>query len=171
MIDSGQTKLTAIRFPGRFLKTIEFPYEKAALIVALQFATTIFEGIGVVTLVPLFELMAAGDIDSMTDQSRLWTMVANIFEWFGFPLTLYSLVAMLLLVVICRQSTKAITQIYYSTVRNVCTRDTRVLGFSRALAAGIAYHDACSTGDLVNDFVTETERGDGRDLWRRIFYR
>ena len=162
MTDTAPVRLAELSYPGRFLRTVGFPYGKAALIIAFQFATTIFEGAGVATLIPLFELTAAGgDVAAMTEQSRLWTMVADLFDRLGLPLKLYSLLTVLFLLVLCRQGLKAVTQIYYSKVQNECIRDARVLGFSRALAARIGYHDDSVTGDIVNDLITDMERAMG----------
>jgi ABC-type multidrug transport system fused ATPase/permease subunit len=69
--------------------------------------------------------------------------------------------AVLFVVVLIRQCLKATTQIYYSKTQNECIRDVRVLGFSRALGAQIAYHDRAATGEMVNDLITDTERAMG----------
>ncbi len=162
MTASAQASLSELEYPGRFLRTVDFPFGKAAIIVALQFVTTVFEGAGVATLIPLFELTAAGgDVAAMTEQSRLWTLAAAAFERVGLPMTVYSLMALLFLVVVLRQGFKAVTQIYYSKVQNECIRDARVLGFSRALAARIGYHEDGAAGDLVNDLITDMERAMG----------
>jgi ABC-type multidrug transport system fused ATPase/permease subunit len=151
-----------IHSPRRFLNTIGFPYPKAALIIVLQMVTTVFEGAGVATLIPLFELTAAGgDPGSMVDQSRLWQMTTRIFDALHLPLSTYSLMAALFLIVVCRQALKAITQIYYSSVQNRCIRDARILGFSAAMNACVEYHDKNATGDIVNDLLTDLERALG----------
>ena len=112
----------------QFLIQIEFPYRNAGVIVVLQIGMTIFEGAGVATLIPLFELIAAGGNPSnLVDESRIWQVTADVFEKLHLPLSVYTLCGALFGLVLFRQLFKAATQIYYSTVNNRCIRDEQAL--------------------------------------------
>jgi len=130
-----------------------------AALLALTLATTIFEGMGIALLLPIGQLMMNdGDVASLIAESRVWGILADVFDFVGVELGLASLMVCAFVLMLFRQALVYVRAIYNVTVQETVIRRTRDLGFRRYHGASAQYLDQVPSGSMVNEFTTELGR-------------
>jgi ABC-type multidrug transport system fused ATPase/permease subunit len=145
----------------RFLdnaRTLGFRKRWLATIVALQIGATLFEALGVASIVPALELMrSSASIDRLAETSQGWNVILNIASALGVPVGLGLVLALAYCAIVVRQGFLYIQSIYSAFVLNRLIMTLRQRGLKAFLSAGEAVRSASATGEVVNDLTTELQ--------------
>src|SRR5687767_1383629 len=86
----------------RYLKLVRT--KEVVLLLVLTVLGTLFEGVSIAMLLPLLEFIESGkNVESLREQSQLWQWIVDYHSWAGVGVTLLSLMATVLILVIFRQ--------------------------------------------------------------------
>ena len=144
---------------ARAVRSLGFKRRTAITLVLLHLSATVFEGLGISSLMPAFQYInAGGDIAELTAGSRLWRWITDTCGALGIQVNLPVLLATSFLCLLLRQVTVYIQLLYSAAVHRRITRDVRDEGFARYLRADLGYQERQKHGNLVNDLTTDLER-------------
>jgi len=80
--------------------------------------TTLLESFGVAMILPLIDFIQSdGAIENLSERSRMWQALTEGFGFFGIPINLISLSAIILLLVLLRQCFQYVTTIRMAVIR------------------------------------------------------
>lgn len=131
-------------------------------ILVLNLGSVVFEGLGVGIFLPILQYMNNnGDITKLTADSRLWRVLAEVFNTMHLPLTFAALLITAFLFLLVRQAFLFARLLLVGTVQFEFIRRTRDVAFQRFLSADLAYHDKVRSGRIVNEMTTELARAVG----------
>lgn len=133
-----------------------------ALILVLQFASVLFEGIGIGMFLPILELITSGrEPADLAADSALWRVLVDAFQVIGLEPTLGPLLGAAFLAFLLRQAFMAAKLLSLNTVKFTFMRDVRRQAFGKFLAADLAFHDRVSPGEFTNELTTELTNATG----------
>jgi ABC-type multidrug transport system fused ATPase/permease subunit len=133
----------------------------ALAVLGLKALATLAEGFGVAMLVPVFELAderASGAAATDQERSAIWNAVARVVEALGLPMSVEVLLVAIVVMVILRQGLVYAHRVYLVAAQQRMVAALREEGIDACFAARLDYHDAHSTGAIVNDLAQETQR-------------
>ncbi len=129
-----------------------------AALLALHLFATVFEGIGLGILLPVFQFMqAGGDVGALAAESELWRRVVAAYAAVGLEVTLPVLLLTSFLCILARQGFVFVRLIFTARARHTLTQNIRQTGFQGFLGTSLAYCEHESAGEIVNDLTTATE--------------
>ena len=131
-----------------------------ALLVALQFAGTVFEGVGLGAIIPILHLLS-GNRDQLAAPSSdpILGAIQNVFAALGLPLTLGFLLIAVVALLVFRQLFLFLRTVVQGKIQEQLKRNLRDLLFTRYMRVDLAYHDRETSGALINAMTTETQIG------------
>tara|TARA_B100000676_G_scaffold289487_1_gene322073 strand:+ start:707 stop:2551 length:1845 start_codon:yes stop_codon:yes gene_type:complete len=134
----------------------------AGTVLLLKALATVFEGVGVAMLVPVFEVAGTGgERADLAERPEIVGYIDRLFEAVGVEMTFESLLLATAVLVILRQITTYVHRVYFVAAQQRMTAILRERGVAASFAAHISYHDETPTGHIVNDLVTESQRAVG----------
>lgn len=126
-----------------------------AALLGFYLLATVFEGIGLGILLPVFQyVQAAGDLAALSADSELWRRIIAAYAAVGLPVTLPVLLATSFLSIVVRQGFVYVRLVYTARARHSLTQNIRHIGFQRFLRTRLNYHEGESQGAIVNDLTT-----------------
>ena len=139
------------------LRLVRFNYPKAVLLVLLNTSHVVFEGVSVAMLLPIFELfIGGGDPAALETPSLFWRALNEGFAYLNLDVSLRTMLGVTFCTIIARQLFKFAAAVFRAKLRNNYIRDAQVAIISSVFGADMAYFDHVSTGDLINDLVSES---------------
>lgn len=137
-------------------RELGFSQFTAATIIALNLLSTIFELLGLSMLMPVFQFMRTeGDIGGLTDSSRLWEILVDIYRFVGLEVTLPALLVTSFVFLLSRQVFVYSRQLFIAHSRENLVWRVRNEAFRRYFEADSAYHDRVLRGEIINSLTTE----------------
>lgn len=125
-------------------------------ILSFQFIAVIFEGIGLGMFVPILQyIQSDGDTVALAADSQIWTRLITVFDTFGAPVNLVTLLSVSFSMFAIRQVFQYFQYLYTNKVRFSIMRDNRQQAFSLFLNARLSFHDTIKTGNFVNELTLE----------------
>ena len=144
----------------RAARSLGIKRRTGVVLVLLHLTSTVFESVGISTLMPAFQYInAGGDVAALTADSRLWQWITHTYGVLGIHINLAVLLATSFLCILLRQVARYLQLVYAAAVRRRIIRDVRNEGFAQYLRADLIYQESQKRGDLVNDLTTDLERG------------
>lgn len=132
---------------------------RAGLFVSLALLAAFFEGFGLAMFLPLLQFIESqGDVATLADGSRTWTVLISVFQAARVPITLMSLVIMVLSLIMCRVLCMYFRKIYTAWLTHQVLHSTRTSIFSACLRSTYSFLDSLNTGHLINLATTEALR-------------
>ena len=128
----------------------------AAVLLAIELATVLFEFGGVAMLIPAFQFMQNnGDIGVLVQKGGYWLVLVRAFEFSGLALNLATLLLVTFSLFLLRQ-TLVYTRLLYSVwVRQNLAHTLRDNMFAGYLRARNSYHQQVSQGAFINELTIE----------------
>ena len=144
--------------PGFFknVRSIGYRWSWICILLALQGATILFEGVSMGAILPVLQVIeTGGDIEPLRESSRLWKYLITITATLNIPLSLASLLGGIFVLILCRQLLIYIREVYSAGVQLEVIRSVRDRAFNGFLYAHLDHHDSIEGGRFVNELTTE----------------
>lgn len=126
-------------------------------LISLHFLATVFEGIGLTILLPVFQLLQSGESAAeLGATSRWWSYLVTLYGLFGLTVTVPVLLVTSFLAIVARQALTYARLVYSSFVKFTVIRGIRDRAFRAFLRAQLGYGEKEGLGRIVNDLTTET---------------
>jgi subfamily B ATP-binding cassette protein MsbA len=142
-------KVTAI------LKVARYNPKFSAVIVALGLATAVLEGIGLTFILPIIELVQSGVPE--TQPTGLLAAFVTVYQTFGVPFTLGSVIAGVALIMCLRYTASFLLGWFRGILQFSYEQHLRRNLFERALKTEIQYLDREGSDNILNAVVTESK--------------
>ena len=114
------------------------------------------EAFGIGIFLPIFQFIRLkGDLDALTQDSRLWQGIVDAMAFVGLTPTLASMLGLAFTAFMLRQVTVYIRIIFEARVRGNMIKAIRLRGFDYYFHARMNYYDSVQVGDLVNTLSNE----------------
>lgn len=138
---------------------LRFPFRRTVVLICFQLGLTLFEALSVTLLLPLLNAVQLGDEpnNSMAENSALQHIHSGL-NFVGITPNLTNLAIAIFGCVLIRQLFQALFHYFNSYTSNYYIRDLRVALFDSVLRSRTTYLLKVTTGEIVNDIVTEIER-------------
>jgi len=146
-------KLAAVRETARYRPVV------GSIIVVLSFATALLEGVGLSFLLPIVE-MAQSQGPAASPDGVLQIFV-RVYSFFGVPFTLEYLVLGVAGVMTVRFGLSFLTAWVRAILSSSYQRHLRERFFDALVYGPVEYIDRAGSDDLLNSFITETDRASG----------
>lgn len=131
-------------------------YRAAAVILALNLASIVFEGIGVAMLLPIFEYIeAGGNLTQLAARGRHWAFLIDAGQSLGLTINLPVLLIVSFGAIVCRQLFTYWRIKYNSEVLFESIHRLREWTFSLFLRTRTAQQQESLLGEAVNDVAIE----------------
>ena len=125
-------------------------------LVGLYFVATVFEGIGLTILLPVFHLLqSAQTAAQLAAKSAWWGYLVNFYGFFGLKVAVPLLLVTSFLAILGRQILVYLRLVYTSYVKFTIIRNIRDSAFRAFLRAELGYGEKDGLGRIVNDLTTE----------------
>jgi subfamily B ATP-binding cassette protein MsbA len=144
--------------PGFFtnVRSIGYRWTWIGVLLALQGATILFEGISMGAILPVLHVIeSGGDIEPMRENSELWKYLIVVTEELNVPLSLPTLLFGIFVLILLRQLFMYTREVYSTGVQLEVIRRVRDRAFKGFLYAHLNHHDNIQAGRLVNELTTE----------------
>jgi ABC-type multidrug transport system fused ATPase/permease subunit len=131
-------------------------YRAAAVILALNLASIVFEGVGIAMLLPIFEYIeAGGDLSRLAARGGHWAFLIGATQSLGFTINLPMLLITSFGAIVCRQVFTFWRVKYNSQVLFESIHRLREWTFSLFLRTQTAQQQESLLGEAVNDVAIE----------------
>jgi ABC-type multidrug transport system fused ATPase/permease subunit len=131
-------------------------YRNAAVILALNLAAILFEGVGVAMLLPIFQYIeAGGDLSRLEGSGRYWHTLISFSQWVGVPINLALLLSASLGAIVCRNVFTFLRVRFNSQVLFEAIHRLREWAFDLFLRTRTAQQQESLLGEAVNDVAIE----------------
>ena len=131
-------------------------FRAAAIILALNLGSIVFEGVGVAMLLPIFEYIeAGGDLSHLAARGRYWSGLIEAGQSLGVPINLASLLIVSFGSIILRQVFSFWRLKYNSQVLFESIHGLREWAFGLFLRTRTAQQQETLLGEAVNDVAIE----------------
>jgi subfamily B ATP-binding cassette protein MsbA len=138
-------------------RAIGFTWPMIVGLLGLHLVGTMFEGIGLTMLLPVFHLLQSGETAAqLAAKSRWWGYLVDFFDFFGVTVTVPALLVTSFLAICARQGLNYLRLIYAAYVKFTIIRGIRDRAFRAFLSAQLGYGEQEGLGRIVNDLTTET---------------
>ena len=138
-------------------RTIGLTWPMIGGIVGLYFIGTIFEGIGLTILLPVFHLLQSGETaQQLAATSRWWGYLVDFYNFFGMTATVPILLVTSFIAILTRQVLVYCRLVYSSYVKYTVVRRIRDRIFRAFLRARLGYGEEEGLGRIINDLATES---------------
>ncbi|RVU36769.1 ABC transporter ATP-binding protein [Hwanghaeella grinnelliae] len=122
----------------------------------LNLVAVVVEGLGLAMMLPIFEfLQSNGDLQTLTEKGVHWKYILEVAGALGVPVSLESLLAFTLIMIITRQAILYARQVTVSAARMALQKSLQDEVFRRYLHTSLEFQKSHSTGTVVNDIVGE----------------
>lgn len=123
-------------------------------LIVLGGVTALLEGVGLSFIYPIIEVaQSGGDIST---QGRIMPLFLSIYDSFGMPFTLGSLILGISVVMTIRFTASFTVDWLKGILQKRYEAKLRAMALDRALAANIRYFDEEGSDDILNAIITET---------------
>ncbi|WP_259781275.1 ABC transporter ATP-binding protein [Aestuariispira ectoiniformans] len=135
------------------------PKALIAITVAFTALSTLFEGAGLVMLVPVYQYLdATGNISLLIEQHEQWQWIDSAFRYFGLQPSIEGLVLFAIVMVAFRQVATFSRLLVLAKARETMNRKVRETVFRHYLAATLSSQEKLAKGDIINDLTLELQR-------------
>ncbi|WP_179188800.1 ABC transporter ATP-binding protein [Kiloniella majae] len=128
-------------------------------VMVLATLSTLFESIGLVFFVPVYQYIEAkGDVAYLISENEQWQLIDRGFSWVDMEPSFSALAAVVFVFVLLRQIASYIRIISVANARETLNRRVRMKVFSLYVSATLSKQEATSNGEIVNDLTLELQR-------------
>jgi subfamily B ATP-binding cassette protein MsbA len=145
---SRQEKIRAL------LDVARFDPKFTVLIVGLGLAAAVLEGVGLSFILPIIEIVQAGD--SIAEADGLMAVFVTTYRTLNIPVTLGYMIVGVAAVMALRYTTSFMVAWFREALRTYYTRDLQLRAFRHSLDARVEYFDEEGSDDILNAIVTQT---------------
>ncbi|MCW5699725.1 MAG: ABC transporter ATP-binding protein [Rhodospirillales bacterium] len=143
----------------RHARLLGFTPAAAGGVLAFHLGSTVFEGIGLGMVLPVFEYLQANEnIAALAEKSELWRRLVDVYAAIGLPVTLAVLLGTSFLCILVRQAFVHARLVFLAKVRFRALARLQTLLFRNYLHVDLAYHEQQQIGLTVNDLTSQAER-------------
>jgi ABC-type multidrug transport system fused ATPase/permease subunit len=140
-------------------KLLGFTPGAAAGVLGFHLASTVFEGIGIGMVLPVFEYLQAGEkVDTLVAKSEMWRYLVEAYRMVGLPVTLAVLLLTSFVCIVVRQGFVYARLIFFARVRFLALARLQTSLFQGYLGVRLSYHERQQTGATLNDLTYQAER-------------
>jgi ABC-type multidrug transport system fused ATPase/permease subunit len=140
-----------------YRKLISLRFRSVFILLIMSLFATFSEAVGLGIFYPIFEFIKAdSDINTLVENSELWIYIIDLYSFFGFTVSLVSLLIVAFSLFLSRQTflyLRAIYQIRLSSNLNKILRNSM---FNKYLLADSDYQDSLPIGDFAEVISRET---------------
>lgn len=116
------------------------------------------EALSLALLLPIFEILRAGSVDSNALTGKHWAIIRSVSEFTGVPVTLGALLIISFGFMLFRQALNYLTTWYNSVTWRDAADVIRRRAFGSFLRAVAATQDKTRPGEIANDLTVELDR-------------
>ena len=125
-------------------------------LLGLYLLGSVFEGIGLTILLPVFQLIQSGETAAaLAEKSRWWGYLVDAYSFVGITITVPVLLITSFVAILFRQATVYLRMINSAYVKFAVIRGIRDRAFHAFLNARLGYGEKEGMGKIVNDLTTE----------------
>ena len=125
-------------------------------LLAMHLVGTVFEGVGLTILLPVFHLLQSGQTAAqLAATSQLWRHLVALYGFVGLDVTVPILLVTSFLAILARQAAVYMRLIYTAKVKFDVVRSIRDRAFRAFLKARLGYGENEGLGRTINDLTTE----------------
>jgi subfamily B ATP-binding cassette protein MsbA len=145
-----------------YARSFGFPPRVAGTVIGLSLVGTVFEGIGLSMLLPVFQfIQAGGDLAKLTADQGIWPHIIAAYDRLGLPVDLAVLLGTSFVCILVRQVFVYARLLYLAYAKQNFGFRIRNLGFNLYLSASASYQEHTARGEIVNDLTTELQSAIG----------
>ena len=145
-----------------YARSFGFPPRVAVTVISLSLVGTVFEGIGLSMLLPVFQfIQAGGDLAKLTADQGIWPYIVAAYDRLGLQVDLAVLLATSFACILIRQVFVYARLLYLAHAKQNFGFRVRNLGFNLYLSASASYQEHTARGEIVNDLTTELQSAIG----------
>jgi subfamily B ATP-binding cassette protein MsbA len=134
------------------------PASSLGLAVLLSIVATLFESLGLMVVVPVYDYVsAAGDLSGVMER-EYWRHIFALAAALNLKVSLSLLLGFAFVMIIIRQAASYARNIVVAAAREKLNRSVRERLFSAFLQASVVEQERSSKGDIVNDLTMELQR-------------
>ncbi len=131
-------------------------YRHIAMITLLSGVATAVEGLSLVMVVPVIDLLQhGGDVASIPKDNKIWQAVTTAFHYIDLPVALGSLLTVMFVFIVLRQAFRYVATVYTDFVGLQIISNFRRKTFSGLLQASFDFYDQRRSGNILNDLTVE----------------
>jgi ABC-type multidrug transport system fused ATPase/permease subunit len=140
----------------------------------LSFLSIVFESFGVAMMLPIMDFIQAGsEIEALTKTSKIWVVVAAVFEFLGVEISLLALIIVAFTLILLRQGTGFAAALYNGRVIASVEKRLAERCFNSILASDAGHMESFGTGRFVDVIYQQCQRGSKAvevlaTLWRQV---
>lgn len=137
------------------VNSLKFRKRLIALLIFLTLFYSLLEGASIGLVLPVLLLVAEGDLSLLIQQGGYWKYLDMLYRTIGMPLTLTTLLASILFIVLLREGLGYFQKVYARKIQADYTAHLRKEGFNRIVTADISYFNNKKIGDIVNTMTIQ----------------
>lgn len=143
----------------RLLRYLGARAKKIVILLGLQLAAAVFEGVGVGMLLPVAQFISQkGDLGALVQAGPWWRYLIEFFGWAGIPVSLGALLGFSFTAILGRQVFAFAAAAYRIRSREGDIHAVRARAFAGFLATQTNYQEEAPIGEIVNEIVVEAGR-------------
>lgn len=145
-----------------YVRSFGFPPRVAGTVIGLSLVGTVFEGIGLSMLLPVFQfIQAGGDLAKLTADQGIWPYIVAAYGKVGLQVDLAVLLGTSFACILIRQGFVYARLLFLARAKQRLGFRIRNLGFNLYLSASASYQERTARGEIVNDLTTELQAAIG----------
>jgi len=145
-----------VRRSAELAERLSLSKRDGAILLGLQLSSTLFELLGLLVMLPLFQyVQAEGDVAGLVEEHELWHHLVSAYGFVGLEVTLATLLATSFVCLMVRQGFTYVRLVYRASCRFIMIARLRRTVFRRYMWAGAGYHDRHPVGQIVNDLAVQ----------------
>ena len=140
----------------RRARSLGVSFKAALIMLILSFISILFEGVGIVMLLPIFDYVQHnGDVDKLLQQNGYWAYIVDTLNWLDIPVALPSLLAISFAAILARQIFTFLRIRYRAQVLFSAIHHIRERVFHLSLRAQTSRQEGTLVGEAVIDVSVE----------------
>ena len=137
-------------------RLVGLTWSMIGVLVGIHLLGTVFEGVGLTMLLPVFHLLESGKTPAqLAATSPWWGYLVHFYDLFGLTVTIPILLVSSFLAICVRQALIYCRLVYAAYVRFTAIRTVRDRAFGAFLHAQLGYGEQEGLGRMVNDLTVE----------------
>jgi subfamily B ATP-binding cassette protein MsbA len=126
--------------------------------IVIGFASTIFNGVGTVLVIPLLISFINPENDLLKNAPQIIKKLLSVFEVFSVDTRFFWMFAAILLILILKHITNFLSNLLGTYLSLIMARDMRIDSVILLLEVDIDYYVKSKIGDIFNRFMSEINR-------------
>ena len=143
---------------SKHIETLGYQRRWFATLLALQIGATVFEALGVASIVPILDFInTSGTPEKAAQSSRSWAILLDTTRAVGLPVSFGLILVFAYAAILVRQVFMYVQSVYSAFVINQLILTLRKRGLQAFFSAGEQYRSSSANGEIANDLTVELQ--------------